>query len=417
MNIDLEQLKTFKGYSEVSKEFLFREFHDVEKMILKLMEKKSHIINTANSEKEGGGTLFFIAIAFFLWALNMGGGLGLVLSFISLVLFFIGYNTRKYVAESDKFKQKIDEYNDFINALRKYHKLEIEKHSEKKAHYKREIELRKSECAELLNKKEILQKEKVEIRQKIGELESNLIVLKRNLSNFEGISKKDLCSKVLKDFASILPFYISGHDNDENDDFRLKGTMDALRKGDLTTTTLYFVKIKSLLDDQDYFKVGVTSVGINDRFEKSTQVELVEVILELEFPKYLALYLEYVFVKEFKLTDKIATALGVTSVSLKFSGFTEIVRPNSIEKITKLLVKTKSLEENFNNSYNSRSEELEKYKANEVQIKVVKEELDNLKKMPNIISSQIAKVDTDIKSKFSLVDDLNFKIDMLSDLT
>ena len=180
------------------------------------------------------------------------------------------------------------------------------------------------------------------------ELEANISELKQSLQALGDLTnintKTDDSSKLTESLIAKLPFYTSSHNDDDSDRFRWERVEGSIWSQNANPSILYLVKIKSLLDDRVYFKLGVTTLSVEERFEKSTQVELVEIISALEFSNYLALFLEYIFIKEFKLTAELADALQENTVSIKFSGFTEIVRPNSISKITHLLSKTKELE-------------------------------------------------------------------------
>jgi hypothetical protein len=98
--------------------------------------------------------------------------------------------------------------------------------------------------------------------------------------------------------------------------------------------TLYFVKIKSLLDDNEYFKIGITTVGVKARFQQSTQVELLETVCSFDTELWKAAYLEYHFLREFRLYDGLASALGELRPEVGFSGYTEVVRSNSVKKIS-----------------------------------------------------------------------------------
>ena len=202
----------------------------------------------------------------------------------------------------------------------------------------------------------------------------------------------DSTSHITKAIDSKLPFYISNHQSFKDDSLRWNHVKNAINNKNTIETSLYLVKIKNLLDNKEFYKVGVTTQSTEERFENSTQVELLENITTLKLPYYLALYLEYVFIKEFRLTDELAELLKENSVSVKFSGFTEIVRPNSISKIKQLLLKIKESESVLINSYNSAYEEmaeLEKTRArlSDLNIKISKKE-----KELQMVNSQINQI-------------------------
>lgn len=107
-----------------------------------------------------------------------------------------------------------------------------------------------------------------------------------------------------------------------------------VKEQDSKKATLYFVKIKSLMDDNEYFKIGMTTVGVKARFKKSTQVELLETLCSFDTELYKAAYLEYHFLREFRLYDGLAGSLGELRPEVGFSGYTEVVRSNSVSKIS-----------------------------------------------------------------------------------
>ena len=107
-----------------------------------------------------------------------------------------------------------------------------------------------------------------------------------------------------------------------------------VKKQDSQKATLYFVKIKSLMDDNEYFKIGMTTVGVRARFKKSTQVELLETLCSFDTELYKAAYLEYHFLREFRLYDGLVGSLGELRPEVGFSGYTEVVRSNSVSKIS-----------------------------------------------------------------------------------
>jgi len=107
-----------------------------------------------------------------------------------------------------------------------------------------------------------------------------------------------------------------------------------VKEQDSKKATLYFVKIKSLMDDNEYFKIGMTTVGVKARFKKSTQVELLETVCSFDTELWKAAYLEYHFLREFRLYDGLSTSIGEQRPEVGFSGYTEVVRSNSVNKIS-----------------------------------------------------------------------------------
>ena len=140
------------------------------------------------------------------------------------------------------------------------------------------------------------------------------------------------------ELTRLLPFYIS--DNTIADEYLTQNqkswaeVIKHIQEEDSKITYLYFVKIRSLLDENEYFKIGITTKSIEERFEKSTQVELIEVLATFETKLYIASFLEYHFLKEFRILDSLSETLDESKPVARFSGYTEVVRANSESKIT-----------------------------------------------------------------------------------
>ena len=88
------------------------------------------------------------------------------------------------------------------------------------------------------------------------------------------------------------------------------------------------------MDDNEYYKIGMTTSGVQARFKKSTQVELLKTVCSFDTELYKAAYLEYHFLREFRLYDGLAGSLGELRPEVGFSGYTEVVRSNSVSKIS-----------------------------------------------------------------------------------
>ena len=135
-----------------------------------------------------------------------------------------------------------------------------------------------------------------------------------------------------------LPFYTSNRTPStelaEHDENMWGEVTDLIKNEDSEKTTLYFVKLKSLMDDQEYFKIGITTTGVETRFKKSTQLELLEIIKVFDTEKWKAAFLEYHFLREFRLYDGLSTSIGEQRPEVGFSGYTEVVRSNSVNKIS-----------------------------------------------------------------------------------
>ena len=136
---------------------------------------------------------------------------------------------------------------------------------------------------------------------------------------------------------SNLPFYTSNRTPSaelvDHDKKVWEDVTKLVEAQDSKQATLYFVRIKSLLDDNEYYKIGITTAGVNTRFQKSTQVELLETVCTFDTELWKAAYLEYHFLREFRLYDGLADSLGELRPNVGFSGYTEVVRSNSVNKI------------------------------------------------------------------------------------
>jgi predicted nucleic acid-binding Zn-ribbon protein len=144
--------------------------------------------------------------------------------------------------------------------------------------------------------------------------------------------KEKLDSDLIK-LHNSLPFYTSNSSDEfssgNGDDSRWYKVLEAITKCDTTETTLYLVKVRSLNDDNEYYKIGVTTQSIAARFLKSTDAELEEIIASHVMEKRLALFAEFHFIREFRPTE-------LPDEGKSFSGYTEIVKKNSIKKIKSL---------------------------------------------------------------------------------
>ena len=155
------------------------------------------------------------------------------------------------------------------------------------------------------------------------------------------MTKVALAEKLKQQFVTLktnLPFYISNRTPSaelaDHDKKMWEDVTNLVQEQDSKQATLYFVKIRSLLDDNEYYKIGVTTVGVKARFQKSTQVELLETVCSFDTELWIAAYLEYHFLREFRLYDGLASSLGELRPEVGFSGYTEVVRSNSVNKIS-----------------------------------------------------------------------------------
>jgi hypothetical protein len=107
-----------------------------------------------------------------------------------------------------------------------------------------------------------------------------------------------------------------------------------IKNEDSEKTSLYFVKLKSRTDDKEYFKIGTTTNGVETRFKNSTDSELIEVIKVFDTEKWKAAFLEYHFLRAFRIDKGLAASTGEQSTEVGFSGHTDVVKPNSVNKIS-----------------------------------------------------------------------------------
>lgn len=326
--ISREELTSLEGFEQANNlHAMIRPHYRIKQLIKTLNPLQERRIKKANTIKTGGEYTFAISIILTVWILSSSAPLGVM--FVPAVTFFAAWFSREPMSEDKDFISISNSIETFIAEL--HNKLDV------------------------LIEKDALEMEIAEEVKKESKINSTLNGLSIKASNIKkevsSLDKHEL--NPMNAFNSVLPFYISNKKNDDDDLFRLDKVQKALQTENTKKTILYLVRIRSLLDNKEFFKLGVTSLTIEERFNKSTQIELIEVVKTFEFPNYLALYLEYVFIKEFKLTKELAEALEEDSVSIKFTGFTEVVRPNSIKKITHLLSESKNLEDSFNEVYSA----------------------------------------------------------------
>ena len=100
-----------------------------------------------------------------------------------------------------------------------------------------------------------------------------------------------------------------------------------------TMSTIYFAKIRSLLDDEDYLVIGETSLEINEFFDMSTQLELVDLISTSLMPKPIALFVVLHLSREFRYPNEEERA----ETEFKLEHF--IIKENSKVKVQKLFTK------------------------------------------------------------------------------
>ena len=223
---------------------------------------------------------------------------------------------------------------------------------------KEQKELKQREKEYLLERQRKEQKELKQKRQK-KEAEEELErqrkeqeELKRQQKEQEEL-KRQQEERRLKDTLSLmqrsLPFYRSVTEEEGSEShagkLRWKGVLQAVTLNDDSVATLYFVKLLSLLDNREYYKIGMTAKSVEERFETSTQIELLEVVATFTAARYLVLFAEYHFIREFEITDELSKLPDMSGPDVKFSGSSEVVRANARGKISGFFEKLKGYED------------------------------------------------------------------------
>ena len=153
----------------------------------------------------------------------------------------------------------------------------------------------------------------------------------------------DTLTLQLASLKSKLPFYISkkppSAELADQDERSWKDVTRLVQSKDSKKATLYFVKIRSHLDDIEYHKIGMTTKSVEARFEKSTQIELLDIVCVFKTELWKVAYLEYYFLREFRLYDGLASSLDESRPAVRFSGDTELVRSNSVIMISEFFGK------------------------------------------------------------------------------
>jgi len=154
---------------------------------------------------------------------------------------------------------------------------------------------------------------------------------------------------LIADLHKSLPFYTRNESQElsksNGDNYRQSQFEKALSNNDTTDTTLYLVKMNILDTDQKLYKIGTTQQAVSTWFLKSPDVELVEILYEYKMKTVLALFAKIHFIREFRPTTNTERAEESTPIlnnhpdrgHREFSGCTEIVKDNSINKISLLM--------------------------------------------------------------------------------
>jgi hypothetical protein len=247
----------------------------------------------------------------------------------------------KHEAEFAEFKEKTARTAAYF-AARKATK--DAKRREKEAidmHRAEDAKRREKEAIDMLRAKDARRREKVRLNEQAKaiskELEEQAKAISKELEEQAKAAAAEQLAQRFTTLKSNLPFYTSNRtpsaelaDHDKKEWDKVTKLVQAQ---DSKQATLYFVRMKSLLDNKEYYKIGITTAGVNTRFQKSTQVELLETVCTFDTELWKAAYLEYHFLREFRLYDGLADSLGELRPNVGFSGYTEVVRSNSVNKI------------------------------------------------------------------------------------
>ena len=221
----------------------------------------------------------------------------------------------------------------------------------------REKQLRMEELLRRADRRK-KQEEKIQREKEEEERRLHQLVMKEEEKRIYALQQKKLvylkADKYLSEFESHLPFKLSANYSDlrvfydekssstqtdfiENfKDNRLWDALVSLLVDDHpldTMSTIYFAKIRSLLDDENYLVIGETDLDINDFFDRSTQLELVDLISSCLMPKPIALFLILHLSREFRYPNEKERA----ETEFELEHF--IVKENSKVKIQKLFTK------------------------------------------------------------------------------
>ena len=205
---------------------------------------------------------------------------------------------------------------------KKARKLEATRKKEEAAYLK----ITKRERAKEAHEIEVVRRQKEAADLKIAEEAKSKIIAEENFKTR------------LSALEINLPFYTShkipSNELAQQDKSMWSSVLTLIKNENNEKTQLYFVKMKSLVDNKEYYKIGITTKGVEVRFGKSTQIELVEVISVFNTEKWKAAFLEYHFLREFRIYDELSKSIGEQRPEVSFSGSTEVVRSNSVNKIT-----------------------------------------------------------------------------------
>jgi hypothetical protein len=204
---------------------------------------------------------------------------------------------------------------------KKARKLEATRKKEEAAYLK----ITKRERAKEAHEIEVVRRQKEAADLKIAEEAKSKIIAEENFKTR------------LSALEINLPFYTShkipSNELAQQDKSMWSSVLTLIKNENNEKTQLYFVKMKSLVDNKEYYKIGITTKGVEVRFGKSTQIELVEVISVFNTEKWKAAFLEYHFLREFRIYDELSKSIGEQRPEVSFSGSTEVVRSNSVNKI------------------------------------------------------------------------------------
>ena len=239
-------------------------------------------------------------------------------------------STKRYIDEGEKGSST---YGKLVAQF----KLEAEakeKLQKEKAEQATKIAKKKAEEAEAKEKAEIahnekLKKERVERATKIAKKKTELKIDKMKLNNRWELLRQNLPFEL-----SVKTLEGSLDDIDSAQWLDIKNTVDLCSSD---KETLYFVRVKSLLDGKSYYKLGTTSGNVEDSFRRSTQVELEEVMAVHLEQQWLLFYAAYHLAREFKLTIELCDVFEINPSMLSVLGDDVTIRPNSTDKIVQFI--------------------------------------------------------------------------------
>ena len=254
--------------------------------------------------------------------------------FVVLVVFVFGLPPFRVMKKKNKQTTREDTLKDTAPEQRREEEFIRQHRAEVETRRKAEEETVRQQWAEVEEKRKA--EEAMQLEVEIATKKKQ--IYERELAEKTKVALAKKLAQRFTDLKSNLPFHTSkkppSAELAEHDKRMWDDVKKLVKEQDSKKATLYFVKIKSLMDDNEYYKIGMTTAGVEARFKKSTQVELLETVCSFDTELYKAAYLEYHFLREFRLYDGLAGSLDELRPEVGFSGYTEVVRSNSVSKIS-----------------------------------------------------------------------------------